>query len=122
MLQRILADDSVKLYILQDDNEQIGQVRLAYIGKWQISYSIASAFRGQGYGKIMLQMAENELIRSGHVGESLWAEAKLSNIASRRIFEKLGYAEAASMHDDACAYQKQVQPEIYDIDEIVHAN
>ena len=87
-------------------------MRLAfYDGKWQISYSVAPAYRGQGYGKIILQLAENELISDGHVGERLYAEVKKDNVASQRIFNKLGYGEAASQHDNAYAYTKIVAKE-----------
>ncbi len=61
--ERALADDEVRIYVLMQDNLPVGQVRLAFENsKWQISYSIASAYRGQGYGKIILLLAENELI------------------------------------------------------------
>ena len=106
-INRILADDSTLLYVLMDDAAPVGQVRLANNnGKWQISYSIASAYRGQGYGKIILKMAENELLTAGHGGEGLYAEVKKDNIASQRIFTGLGYRETDSEHAGALAYTK----------------
>lgn len=115
-LERVLTDFYTKLYILQEEDTPIGQVRLAYdTNVWQISYSIAPAYRGQGYGKIILQLAENELIRSSHVGEQLYAEVKKHNIASRRIFKNLGYDEAASKQENAYGYMKVVAEKIYDI-------
>lgn len=114
-LERVLTDMNTRLYILQEDDNPIGQVRLAYdTNMWQISYSIAPAYRGQGYGKIILQLAENELIRGGHVGEHLYAEVKKDNIASQRIFKKLGYGETASQHDNAYGYIKVVAVKVHD--------
>lgn len=105
----VLADDSVCIYVLMQDDFPVGQVRLVFEdSKWQISYSIASAYRGQGYGKIILQLAENELISNGHTGEKLFAEVKINNTASLRIFNRLDYAEAASNHSNACAYVKVI--------------
>lgn len=114
-LERVLADMHTKLFILQEDDNPVGQVRLALKdGKWQISYSIAPAYRGQGYGKIILRLAENELIHRGHTGEKLYAEVKKDNIASQRIFKKLGYSETTSQHEDAYGYTKTVKAELYD--------
>lgn len=108
-LERVLGDMNTKLFILQEDATPIGQVRLVHdINVWRISYSIALPYRAQGYGKIILQLAENELIRGGHVGEKLYAEVKADNIASQRIFKKLGYVVTGSQHDNAYAYTKIV--------------
>lgn len=115
-MEGILANESTLLYILVEDDNHIGQVRLAFkAGKWEISYSIASAFRAQGYGKIILQLAENELIRGGHVGERLYAEVKTDNIASQRIFKQLGYSEVAAQHNNAYGYTKAVSLELCEI-------
>ena len=106
---KTLADDGVRIYVLMADNLPVGQVRLAFEHEsWQISYSIATAFRGQGYGKMILQLAENELIRDGHIGESLLAEVKMDNIASKRIFSKLGYQEVQCRRSNAYAYVKEI--------------
>ena len=115
-LERVLTDFNTKLYILQEEDTPLGQVRLTYdTNVWQISYSIAPAYRAQGYGKIILQLAENELIRGGHIGEQLYAEVKKDNIASQRIFKKLGYSEVASQHDNAYGYIKTVSAKVNDM-------
>ena len=111
-LESVLDDRDTKLFILQEDATPIGQVRLVRdTNVWQISYSIALPYRAQGYGKIILKLAENELIRGGHVGEKIYAEVKMDNIASQRIFKKLGYRDATSQHDNAYAYIKVVTKE-----------
>lgn len=115
-LERVLTDVNTKLYILQVDDDSIGQVRLVYDNNiWQISYSIALPYRAQGYGKIILQLAENELIRGGHGGEKLYAEVKADNIASQRIFKQLGYSEVAGQHNKAYGYTKAVSLELCEI-------
>lgn len=108
-LEHVLADLNTKLYILQEDDNPVGQVRLVFIDDgWKIRYSIAPVYRGQGYGKIILQLAENELICGGHIGEKLYAEVKTEDIASQCIFKKLGYSETASLQDNAYGYIKVV--------------
>ena len=117
---KALADDEVRIYVLMQDNLPVGQVRLTFENsKWQISYSIASAYRGQGYGKIILQLAENELIMDGHAGETLFAEVKTDNIASQRIFTRLGYGKIECKRSGAHAYDKLVKPDLYNIEELV---
>ena len=107
--EEVLADDEVRIYVLMQDNLPVGQVRLVFEDStWQISYSIASAYRGRGYGKRILQLAENELINKGRNGEKLFAEVKTHNTASQRIFNSLGYAESASNHSNAYAYVKVI--------------
>ena len=118
--EKVLADDGVRIYVLMQDNLPVGQVRLVFEdSKWQISYSIMSAYRGQGYGKIILQLAENELIKDGHAGDNLFAEVKADNIASQRIFIRLGYREIACKRSDAHAYDKVVKSDLYNIEELV---
>lgn len=108
--EKVLADENIRIYVLMKNDIPIGQVRLALEdSKWQISYSIASSYRGQGYGKVILQLVENKLIYDGLVGETLFAEVKADNVASQRIFVKLGYQEAVSEHTDAYAYMKVVE-------------
>ena len=94
---------------MHEDDTPIGHIRLAYDSiVWQISYSIAQAYRGQGHGKIILQHAEDELIRVNYVAEKLFAEVKKDNIASQRIFKKLCYSETTSQHDNVYVYTKLV--------------
>lgn len=106
---KVLADGGTCMYVLMEDNLPVGQVRLALKdSKWQVSYSIDVSYRGRGYGKIILHLAENELARDGHVGETLFAEVKTDNIASQRIFVKQGYREVVSEHSNAYAYVKVI--------------
>lgn len=92
-LAGVLADPGARLYIMLEDTEPVGQVRLQQqpSGAWRISYSIERSHRGQGYGKAILALLENKLCeeRSDLILEG---EVKLGNIASQMVFESLGYA------------------------------
>jgi len=89
---RIMADSSVLLYILMDDDTPVGQIRLSVDEKEaEIGYSIASEFRGKGYGHIILQLVANE-VRKNHIEiERLVAKVKPDNIASNKLFKAEGY-------------------------------
>lgn len=77
------------IFILEYKGEPIGQIRIDWEGNdGEISYSIASGYRGQGHGTILLQMVETKL--EGR-GIQLVAKVKKENNASRMIFEHLGY-------------------------------
>ena len=105
---QMMINKNIKIYIMLEDDIPVGQVRLSFENRWQISYSIAPAFRGHGYGYTLLQLAEDKLTSYGHVGEVLYAEVKKDNIASQRIFAKLGFKQVKSVHDDAYAYSKEI--------------
>ncbi len=110
--QGALDNNNIRIFVLMVDDTPVGQIRLVNSGQWQISYSIAYAYRGHGYGKLMLKLAEKELISAGYMGEELLAEVKTDNIASRRIFTGLGYIEKMSKHNNAYAYIKVVGAKI----------
>lgn len=58
----------------------------------EISYAIAERARGKGYASWMLAAAEKQLSEKGFCRELL-AEVKNDNIASQKVFQKLGYEE-----------------------------
>ena len=114
--QRALADNDIRIFVLMVEDNPAGQTRLAKSDCWRISYSIAPAYRGQGYGKLMLQLAENELIDGGHAGEKLWAEVKTDNTASQRIFLGLGYQKIDGQNNEAYTYVKAVEHEKFNVE------
>ena len=80
------------LFILQED-EPVGMLRLDYQGDGAtISYSIARNLRGKGYGKKILQLAE-EFVRENRSEKYLMGEVKKENSISRYLFTLLGYQE-----------------------------
>ena len=90
-----LKDESVIIYILMKKNEPIGQCRLNIDGNTAyINYSIEENMRGQGFGKMILDLMERE-VRTNHSQiKRLVAKVKVENEASRRCFEKCDYIEA----------------------------
>ena len=90
-LREKLKNTSSDIYILDIGGNPAGQVRVDREGKEaQVSYSIASSFRGQGYGRLMLQLLEHEL---EHESLILVGQVKKENAASQVIFRSLGYKE-----------------------------
>lgn len=127
---RMLQDPDSRQFILVVGEEPAGQVRLHRVSSegeageaavWEISYSIARAFRGQGLGRQMLRLVEHEARtgaknsrnpiekgdrnKSGENGQQeqrrtlcqvMLARVKPENLASLRIFRELGYAETGA--------------------------
>ena len=92
-LQARLNAPGCRMFILQTvDDIPVGQVRFDKEDQaWAISYSVAPVLRGRGLGAKVLEMALSSLASEGHNG-SIVARVKPANLASRRIFEKLGFA------------------------------
>lgn len=86
---RMMQAEDVLLYIAMDFMKPVGQVRLNIEDDaGRISYSVDEECRGDHLGQKMLALLEKEA--AGKVTR-LVAEVKPDNMASRRIFEKLGY-------------------------------
>lgn len=100
-LEAALRNPSQEIFILCEGNTLIGQVRLSMENDMgTISYSIDATHRAQGYGKAILQLAENLCVERG-APRSLCGYVKKKNIASQVIFETLGY-EREEAPDKAC--------------------
>lgn len=88
-----LHDPNCFYYILQKGAERVGSVRIDYNEESNIgliSYLIGSDFHGKGYGTKILQLIE-ELILIKFDVFHLKGLVMKSNVASIRIFYKLGY-------------------------------
>ena len=89
--RKLTAADTCHFYIVEVSDEPVGQVRFDRLAAaWEVHYSVSPAFRRRGIGAAMLACALRALARAepdapviGHV--------KASNVASRRIFESLGF-------------------------------
>ena len=102
-LQRKLDDLSSEMYILEVHGLPVGQARLDREGnEAYISYSVSSSFRRRGYGKLLLQMIEQEVRQDSLV---LVGKVKKDNIPSRSIFRSLGYEEKE--RDECFEYRKR---------------
>ena len=88
-------NENCRIYILEDAGAPVGQVRADRDERGEsaeISYAIAEWARGNGYASWMLAAAEEQLSEKGFCRELL-AEVKNDNIASQKVFQKLGYEE-----------------------------
>ena len=103
--QRKLKDPDTFLYIVEDINNLIGQVRFDKKGGsdiFAIDYSIAPDYRGMGIGTKMLDLAANELTKDVLHPFKLNAEVKKSNLPSVKIFRNLNFI--SSSNDDTIIY------------------
>ena len=91
----ILKDKNVVFCILVSDNQDVGQIRIKICNKiGEVSYSIAREFRGKGFGKIILELAEDEV---KGVVKQLTARVKKDNFKSQYLFKLLGYRETENV-------------------------
>ena len=97
--EKKLADQNCLFLILEDkiDNERVacGSIRYDLRSEKEalISYQIAPEQRGKGYGEAMIRLGEAE-VKSVFGDIKLIAEVRLENEASKKCFEKNGYAVA----------------------------
>ncbi|SFC17087.1 GNAT family N-acetyltransferase [Butyrivibrio sp. YAB3001] len=87
-----LSDPDCFLYILEDGEKRIGNIRVDMNGDkgkvGEISYMIAPAFRGQGYGSVILGLLEQQMKEKVKV---LIGFVLSENKASMKCFENNGY-------------------------------
>lgn len=104
-LQRVIDNPYRQLYILEIDGEPVGQLRLDIEENLtaEISYGLGIEHRGKGFGKILLEQAEL-LVNLFGIAE-LTAEVLPHNMASCKLFQKLGYTEEKK--DDLYVYRKR---------------
>lgn len=88
----ILHSEKKKQYILMEGSKPVGQGRLESKGETcRISYSIIPERRGCGYGKYLIQLLNNAVIKDFPECVSCFGEVIPENIASQKIFMELGY-------------------------------
>lgn len=104
--QRKMRDADTRIYILLLEEVRAGQTRIDIVNRQaEISYALCREARGYGYGKWMLTEIERMLTEESLCAE-LVAEVKQENIASRRIFQALGYAEETA--EFGYCYRKKI--------------
>lgn len=92
--EKKLKEESTQMYILCDGSLEVGSLRLEYDAEGaEISYSIAPEYRGCGYGKELISLAEQEVRQwAEKSGKAvIKAQVKPENQASNRIFTEAGY-------------------------------
>ncbi len=105
-LTRVLADPDRILLVGEAAGKKLGMVRFDRRGDgtFEISFTVAAAARGRGQGSRLLAAGIAHLQRqAGPV--PLLAVVKSTNTASRRSFEKCGFALAGEV-DGLCEYQR----------------
>lgn len=105
--EKKIVQPEARMYILMHGEERIGQVRVDIEKQAaEISYALCKEARGHGYAKWMLRKLE-ELLKQEGCCQSLIAEVKYENLASRKIFQALGYEEKEA--EAACFYRKDME-------------
>lgn len=96
--ENLLQDENRVQLILEralgDKIESIGQIRLNMDNEnclAEVGYSIASEFRGMGYGKQMLCLAGRYIEDEYPHIKKLIARVKPNNVASIKAFENVGF-------------------------------
>lgn len=92
--RKMMVDASVYQYILCDGGLAVGQIRLTVDrnGEALIDYSIASLYRGKGYGTSLLRLLCQQLDTDQITDVTkLIGQVKYQNQASARVFEKSGF-------------------------------
>lgn len=92
-----LEDSESYLFKLIDDlDAPIGQIRFNIKdNQGLIDYSIDKLHRGKGYGKLIIKEGLKKLFETRNKDLEVVAKVKFENIASCKIFEKLGFEEKA---------------------------
>lgn len=94
-LENKLQAVNCRIYIAEEEGVPVGQVRVDMNGnRAGIDYSITKEYRGKGYGSAMLAELERILRAECPFIDTLAAQVKHDNRASKRVFEKLDYTEA----------------------------
>lgn len=96
-----------EIYILYEGNIPIGQLRIDTEDSiYKISYGIANEYRGMGYGKRLLLLAEHMMVEKEFKGTFV-GDVKKDNIASQKVFIACGYLES-DLNDGIYRYKKDI--------------
>lgn len=89
---KMLREFDCDLFVVEDEENPIGMLRLDYEQSCAIiSYSVAREKRQKGYGKKILQLAEEYVKKNKERIDRMLGEVKEDNIGSQRAFEFLKY-------------------------------
>ena len=89
-LARVLSDPDERLFIVEEEGEPVGQVRLQRHedGTLEVHIALAAGARGRGIGRETLELAWDE---AG--GEPVTARVLANNERSLRAFAAVGFRE-----------------------------
>ena len=103
-LEGKLSDPSCLMFILEDDERKVGNIRIDIDNKeGEISYMIAPDSRGKGYGKLILSLVEKTLPQDV---KTLTALVLKDNAASGKCFLTNGYQ--VSDYGEVLRYHKDI--------------
>lgn len=109
-LQGVINNPNHQLFILDVDGISVGQLRLdleviADVVTAEISYGLGAEYRGKGFGKVLLEQADT--LATIFKFDELTAEVLSHNVASRKLFQSLGYAE--EQNGELYVYRKRIR-------------
>ena len=94
-----LSSEQSRLFVFEVLGKPVGQLRIDLIDNaWLIDYSVDRHYRGLGVGKAMMTHFKASIFYSDLL-YPLKALVKLSNIASQRVFEQLGFQKVNELND-----------------------
>lgn len=89
-----LHDPNCELYVFTQGHRPIGQIRFDIDDlNATIDYSVDIKYRGKGYGSRVVKLGESLLRSRRPEVTNIVARVKISNLPSKRVFERLGYIE-----------------------------
>ncbi len=101
---RRLASADSRLWVMTAADLPVGQVRLdRHDGRAHIDYSLDPLVRGRGWGSAIIMLGLAAFFREHDM--PVRAEVKSGNLASRAIFEKLGFRAVPAGQDEMMAFE-----------------
>lgn len=97
--KKINSSDTLMYIFSLENGEEIGQVRFYFDEKEaEIGYSLDKNYRGQGWGKLILEQAISEFIKT-FTWQTIIGKVKENNVASIRCFQRLNFTEVEKEGD-----------------------
>ncbi len=96
-----------KLFIGMNVSHKVGMTRFDRVDateEWEVSIAVAPELRGLGYGKQLLARSVCEFLAM-EPSAKISAEVKKNNLASRKIFESLGFNLLPNNNPDIFRYR-----------------
>lgn len=94
--RRALAKPDSKLYVLEANRLPVGQVRFERQGDITvIDYSLDQEIRGRGWGRQLIKLGIESLLRDVKGPICLYATVRNGNVMSAAIFERMGFSRSS---------------------------
>ena len=89
---KMMKNEQCIQWILEANNQPVGQIRINIDGEnAEIGYSVCRERRGEGFGKLMLNLAMQYIQENLPIIKKMVARVKPENIASKKAFVNNGY-------------------------------